>query len=98
MRSSSSPAAFRADGGHVAAQFRLWDIATANRSRDSNIRPTATTRGESPISSPTRMFTRITGEKGFFDTRVVFVDETGPKEKRRKRLAIMDMDGADMNI
>ena len=42
------------------------------------------------------MFTRITGEKGFFDTRVVFVDETGPKENRRKRLAIMDQDGANV--
>ena len=42
------------------------------------------------------IFTRITGEKGFFDSRVVFVDETGPAEKRRKRLAIMDMDGANV--
>src|SRR5437763_10451052 len=40
------------------------------------------------------IFTRITGEKGYFDTRVVFVDETGPKERRVKRLAIMDQDGA----
>ena len=42
------------------------------------------------------VFTRVTGEKGFFDSRVVFVDESGPKEKRRKRLAIMDMDGANV--
>ena len=42
------------------------------------------------------IFTRITGEKGFFDSRVVFVDETGSKEKRRKRLAIMDMDGGNV--
>ena len=42
------------------------------------------------------VFTRVTGEKGFFDSRVVFVDETGSKEKRRKRLAVMDMDGANV--
>ena len=42
------------------------------------------------------VFSRITGEKGFFDSRVVFVDETGSKEKRRKRLALMDMDGANV--
>ena len=42
------------------------------------------------------IFTRITGEKGFFDSHVVFVDETGPAEKRRKRLAIMDMDGGNV--
>ena len=32
------------------------------------------------------------------EDRVVFVDETGPKEKRRKRLAIMDMDGANVKV
>ena len=42
------------------------------------------------------VFSRVTGEKGFFDSRVVFVDESGPKEKRRKRLAVMDMDGANV--
>jgi len=42
------------------------------------------------------VFSRVTGEKGFFDSRVVFVDESGSKEKRRKRLAVMDMDGANV--
>ena len=42
------------------------------------------------------MFSRVTGEKGFFDSRVVFVDESGPKANRRKRLALMDMDGANV--
>ena len=58
--------------------------------------PTPTIRAASRISCRTPIFTRITGEKGFFDTRVVFVDETGPTEKRRKRLAIMDQDGANV--
>ncbi len=35
----------------------------------------------------------MTGEKGYFDTRIVFVEESGPKNKRVKRLAIMDQDG-----
>ena len=43
-----------------------------------------------------QVFSRITGEKGFFDSRIVFVDETGPKESRRKRLAMMDQDGANV--
>ena len=42
------------------------------------------------------VFSHATGEKGFFDSRVVFVDETGPAENRRKRLAIMDQDGANV--
>jgi TolB protein len=40
------------------------------------------------------IYERLTGEKGYFDTRVVYVDESGPKEHRIKRLAIMDQDGA----
>ena len=38
----------------------------------------------------------MTGEKGYFDSRIVFVDETGPKDRRVKRLAIMDQDGANL--
>jgi len=41
------------------------------------------------------IFQRITGEGGYFDTRVVYVAETGPKENRQKRLAIMDQDQAN---
>ena len=40
------------------------------------------------------IYERLTGEKGYFDSRIVFVDETGPKERRIKRLAMMDQDGA----
>ena len=42
------------------------------------------------------IYERLTGEKGYFDSRVVFVDETGPAERRIKRLAIMDQDGANV--
>ena len=38
-------------------------------------------------------YEKLTLDKGYFDTRIVFIDETGPKAKRRKRLAIMDQDG-----
>ncbi|SVB24051.1 uncharacterized protein METZ01_LOCUS176905 [marine metagenome] len=41
------------------------------------------------------IFQRITGEGGYFDTRIVYVAETGPKENRQKRLAIMDQDQAN---
>ena len=42
------------------------------------------------------VYSRITGESGYFDSRVVFVSETGPKNDRQKRLAVMDYDGADV--
>jgi TolB protein len=44
------------------------------------------------------VYSRITGEGGYFDSRVVFVSETGPKDQRSKRLAIMDYDGANVRF
>jgi TolB protein len=86
----------RPDKEHVTAQFRLWDVATGEQvageqytSEASNARRVAHMISDS-------VFSRVTGEKGFFDSRVVFVDESGPKDKRRKRLAVMDMDGANV--
>jgi TolB protein len=41
------------------------------------------------------VYSRITGEGGYFDSRVVYVSESGPKDNRLKRLTIMDYDGAN---
>ena len=41
------------------------------------------------------IYQRITGETGYFDTRIVFIAESGPRLDRRKRLAVMDQDGAN---
>ena len=41
------------------------------------------------------VYSRLTGEGPYFNSRVVYVSETGPKIKRIKRLAIMDQDGAN---
>jgi len=84
------------DGGRLQSEFRLWDVNTG-----------AQVAGEQYATDPNNsrrvahiiadaVFSRITGEKGFFDTRIVFVDETGPRQTRRKRLAIMDQDGANV--
>ena len=45
-----------------------------------------------------QVYERLTGERGYFDTQVAFIDETGPKDRRRKRLAIMDQDGANVRL
>ena len=45
-----------------------------------------------------QVYQRLTGEKGYFDTQIVFIDETGPKDHRNKRLAIMDQDGANVRL
>ena len=41
------------------------------------------------------IYSRLTGEGAYFDTRIVYVSETGPARRRVKRLAIMDYDGAN---
>ena len=86
------------DAGHVTAQFRLWDTATGEQVAGQQYSTDAANARRVAHMIADAVFSRVTGEKGFFDSRIVFVDETGPKEKRHKRLAIMDMDGANVKI
>ena len=86
----------RQDGGRVTAQFRLWDTATGEQVAGQQYTTDAANARRVAHMIADAVFSRVTGEKGFFDSRVVFVDESGPKEKRRKRLAVMDMDGANV--
>jgi TolB protein len=83
------------DGNRLKAEFRLWDIGAGAQSVGQQfvIDAGAWRRTAHLISDS--VFSKVTGEKGFFDTRIVFVSETGPKDKRVKRLAIMDQDGAN---
>ena len=84
--------------GRVTAQFRLWDTATGEQVAGQQYSTDAANARRVAHMIADAVFSRITGEKGFFDSRVVFVDETGPKAKRRKRLAVMDMDGANVKF
>lgn len=82
--------------GRLRTEFRLWDVQTGRQITGQQYftDPNNWRRVGHIISDS--IFTRITGLGGFFDTRIVFVDETGPKENRLKRLAIMDQDGANV--
>jgi len=86
----------RGPDGRMRTEFRLWDVTSGQQAAGQQFvtDPNNSRRVAHIISDA--IFSRITGEKGFFDTRVVFVDETGPKERRRKRLAVMDQDGANV--
>jgi TolB protein len=84
------------DPQHVTAQFRLWDVATGEQVAGEQYTSEAANARRVAHMISDSVFSRVTGEKGFFDSRVVFVDESGPKEKRRKRLAVMDTDGANI--
>jgi TolB protein len=85
----------RADvqGGNLRVEFRLWDVLPENQ-----LQGTAFT---APIGNWRRIahlisdviYERLLGEKGYFDTRVVYIAESGPRDRRLRRLAIMDQDG-----
>jgi TolB protein len=82
--------------GRIRTEFRLWDVATGQQAAGQQyVTDPNNSRRVAHIVADA-IFTRITGEKGMFDSRVVFIDETGPKDQRRKRLAIMDQDGANV--
>jgi TolB protein len=86
----------RGADGRLQTEFRLWDVASgAQVAGQQYVTDPNNSRRVAHIISDA-IFSRITGEQGFFDTRIVFVDETGPKVNRRKRLAIMDQDGANV--
>ena len=87
-----------AGGGRIAAQFRLWDTATGEQIAGQHYATDAANVRRVGHLIADAVFTHVTGEKGFFDSPVVFVDESGSKEKRRKRLAVMDMDGGDVKF
>ncbi len=84
--------------GKVGAEFRLWDVATGRQLAGQRFSTAAQNWRRIGHLIADQIYERMTGEKGYFDTRIVFVDETGPKDKRVKRLAIMDQDGANVRL
>jgi TolB protein len=81
--------------GRLKIEFRLWDVIAEQQmvglayfTVPQNWRRVAHIIAD-------QVYKRITGEDGYFDTRVVFVAESGPSNRRIKRLAIMDQDGAN---
>ncbi|MCA6118048.1 Tol-Pal system protein TolB [Bradyrhizobium sp. WSM 1738] len=86
----------RQGDGRLKAEFRLWDVNQQQQLAGQQYftSPEYWRRIAHIISD--QIYERLTGEKGYFDSRVVFVDETGSKERRVKRLALMDQDGANV--
>jgi TolB protein len=84
--------------GKVGAEFRLWDVASGKQLAGQRFNTAAQNWRRIGHLIADQVYARLTGEKGYFDSRVVYIDETGPKEKRIKRLAIMDQDGANVRL
>ena len=79
--------------GRLRVEFRLWDVFAEQQmvGLAYNTVPSNWRRVSHIISDA--IYKRITGEEGYFDTRIVYISESGPANRRIKRLAIMDQDG-----
>ena len=77
----------------LRVEFRLWDVLAAKEMMALAFTtvPNNWRRVGHIISD--KVYERLTGEKGYFDTRIIYVSEEGPKTQRIKKLAIMDQDG-----
>ena len=82
--------------GRLRIEFRLWDTFAGRQliGQQFFTQPENWRRVAHIIADA--IYERLTGEEGYFDTRVVFVSEIGPKNDRQKQLAIMDQDGANL--
>jgi len=81
--------------GRLKVDFRLWDVVSEQQLLGLQFTSTPENWRRVAHKISDAVYERLTGEKGYFDTRIVFVAESGSKVKRVKRLAIMDQDGAN---
>jgi len=81
--------------GRLRVDFRLWDVYGDSQMLGLQFFTTPENWRRIAHMVSDAIYERITGEKGYFDTRIVFISESGPAIKRVKRLAIMDEDGAN---
>lgn len=84
------------EGGKLKAEFRLWDSFAGEQLEGQQLVADASNSRRIAHMIADAIYERLTGEKGYFDTRIVFVSESGAKDKRIKKLAIMDQDGANV--
>ncbi len=85
-------------GGQVRVEFRLWDILPQTQIQGTAYTTTqANWRRIAHIMADV-IYERLLGEKGYFDTRIVYISATGPRDRRTKRLAIMDQDSENNRL
>jgi TolB protein len=85
-------------GDRITVKFRAYDVFNGNTMEGAALQFAGTTDGWRRMAHKVAdvIYSKITGEGGYFDSRVVFVSESGPKNARLKRLAVMDYDGANV--
>ncbi|PTE13917.1 Tol-Pal system beta propeller repeat protein TolB [Pseudogemmobacter blasticus] len=90
--------AVSASGDRITVKFRAYDVLNGKVMDGAALQFAGTTAGWRRMAHKVAdvVYSKITGEGGYFDSRVVFVSESGPKNARLKRLAVMDYDGANV--
>lgn len=85
-------------GDRITVKFRGHDVFSEVGIDGAALQFAGTTQGWRRMAHKVAdvIYSKITGEGGYFDSRVVFVSESGPKNQRAKRLAVMDYDGANV--
>ena len=89
--------AVSASGDRIVVKFRLYDVYSGQPLGEGlQFAGTPSSWRRMAHKVADAAYARITGEGGYFDSRVVFVSESGPKNQRAKRLGVMDYDGAGL--
>jgi TolB protein len=91
--------AVNVQGAQMSVKFRVYDVFSGQE-LGTGLQFAGTTVGWRRMGHKIAdaVYSRITGEGGYFDSRVVFVSESGPKDNRQKRVAVMDFDGANLQF
>ncbi|MCC0079600.1 MAG: Tol-Pal system protein TolB [Rhodobacter sp.] len=86
--------AVRVNGRQMTVKFRLFDVVSGQQLGDGlQLDGSTDTWRRMAHRVADQVYMRLTGESGYFDSRVVFIAESGPRDNRRKQVAIMDQDG-----
>jgi len=85
----------RESDSRLRVEFRLWDIFGEKQLAGLRFATTPDNIRRISHKVSDAIYEALTGETGYFDSRIVFIDEKGPKTNRTKRLTIMDQDGAN---
>lgn len=84
------------DEGRLLVAFRLWDTAAEQQILGMQFTSVPENWRRLAHKVSDAIYERLTGESGFFDTRIVYVSEgNGPDGEPTRRLVIMDQDGAN---
>ncbi len=82
-------------GGYVSAEMRVWDVLAGTQIAGKTFKISERSWRRIGHNMADAVYERLTGDKGYFDSRIVYVAESGDWKRPTKQLAIMDQDGVN---